>query len=212
MTLTGFAAFSVIALALVAGLGVISLVYLGLAARDATRRRRRAAPETRPEVPPVRSPTPSTAATSDEPPPDAEDEPPPDAEDEPPPDSEDEPPPERQPSVPARSVRRQSERRVRLQRLLDEGETLMRRAPQRWAPVVSSLAHPTTTQVDVDAWEAKVEAELVDQNRPRDLSVFRYEPARSPLAAFTATPLGNSVRDRLNARLQQLDVIVRKTR
>lgn len=71
----------------------------------------------------------------------------------------------------------------------------------------SVLMGRSTQQADVDAWEAQVERLLRD--RPRDLSLFRYNEPIPALERMTINPLANPLRDRLRRRNIQLEKVIR---
>jgi hypothetical protein len=98
--------------------------------------------------------------------------------------------------------------RSRLQRALDKGVALEQRVahPLGFAGA-SVLTGPSTRQEDVDAWEARVESLLHD--RPRDLSLFRYNEPTTGFERLTINPLANPLRDRLRRRNIQLEKIIR---
>lgn len=178
--------FDVIAYALLSGLGVLSLGFLGLQAYEAiARRRTRSEAET-----PARG---SAGEPADE---DG-------AADRTEPDGE----------APSRSGalapprRKASPARRRLQELLNEGVSLQQNVPD----IHPLTLAPSTREPDVKAWEAAVEAELIDQGREREIGLFYYEPPRSPLASLSIG-MQNPLRRRLHLRLQQLEVIVKRTR
>jgi hypothetical protein len=98
--------------------------------------------------------------------------------------------------------------RSRLQRQLDKGIAMEQRVahPLGFAGA-SVLMGRSTQQADVDAWEAQVERLLRD--RPRDLSLFRYNEPIPALERMTINPLANPLRDRLRRRNIQLEKVIR---
>lgn len=98
--------------------------------------------------------------------------------------------------------------RSHLQRALDKGVAMEQRVahPLGFAGA-SVLTGPSTRQEDVDAWEARVEHLL--RNRPRDLSLFRYNEPTTGFERLTINPLANPLRDRLRRRNIQLEKIIR---
>jgi hypothetical protein len=185
--------FSVVAFALLAGLGLISLSFLFVQFKDRLDVRRERA-----EAPPAGAvlPLPGEASsefhteegesgTREEAGSGAA-------------------PPSRASAGPGSSERR------RLQRLLNRGVALMTNTPDIFGIAGASLLTPTTKPEDVDAWEAAVEGELWE--RPRDLALFHYERPKSPLAALGASAaLRNPLKERLQARVAQLETIVKRT-
>lgn len=123
--------------------------------------------------------------------------------DDPPPRPPDSPPDD----LPAASP--PSRRRGRLQELLDRGVALEENARSPLG-ALSAVVNPPTTQADVTAWEAAVEAELM--NDPKELALFRYERPRSPLVSLTAGAFDNLLRRRLEQRNEQLGVIIKRLR
>lgn len=98
-----------------------------------------------------------------------------------------------------------------LQRELDKGVALERRVVNPLGALGASvLMGRRTTQADVDAWEARVERLLRD--KPRWLSLFRYEEPSNPLEYLVPKPLESPLRRRLERRTAQLEKIIRSLR
>lgn len=212
--------FDIIAYVLLALLGVLAVVFLGNVLLDDVKRRRlkreaaavsatesvaderavaQATRESRQGLEAAAEPEPETEPTSE-----PETEPTPEAKPEPTLDPEHAPKPSR---LPKPKPRVSANTRRRLQTLLDRGVALQQNVR---SPLSANfgLLHPPTREEDVTAWEAAVEAELMD--RPKDLALFRYERPRSPLAALSVAPLDSSLRRRLEQRNEQLSVIIRR--
>jgi hypothetical protein len=111
-------------------------------------------------------------------------------------------------ATPAIPTKTGNSRRERLQRELDKGVSLEQRVPNPLGLLgASALLGHRTTQVDVDAWEARVEKLL--SGEPRWLSLFRYNEPASPFAHLGLKPLESPLRERLRRRNAQLEKIIR---
>jgi hypothetical protein len=112
------------------------------------------------------------------------------------------------PPPPPPPPRRTNSLRSRLQRELDKGVALEQRVAHPLGFAGASIfMGPPTRQNDVEAWEARVERLLRD--RPRSLSLFRYNEPTSGFAGLMVNPLDNPLRDRLRQRNIQLEKIIR---
>lgn len=206
--------FDIIAYVLLASLGVLAVVFLGNVLLDDVKRRRLkreaatvSATESVAGEQAVDQATRESRQGLEPPEPEPMPEPTPEPETEPTSDPTLEPEHAPKPSPLPKPKPRVSAKRRRLQTLLDRGVALQQNVR---SPLSSNigLLHPPTREEDVTAWEAAVEAELMD--RPKDLALFRYERPRSPLAALSVAPLASPLRRRLEQRNEQLSVIIRR--
>lgn len=186
--------FGVLAYALLAGLGFISLAFLAVQLYDrlAARRKLRAVEWRSDEEVAAEAAHRTSVATE---PPRPTDPAPSGA-------------PAATDGIEGRSISRQ---RARLQNLLNRGVRLEQGVRDSFGLLsMAQMLEGFTQQEDVDAWEADVEAELAD--RPREIALFKYEPRSSPLAGFTFSVVDNPLRKRLRQRNQQLETIIKRMR
>lgn len=98
--------------------------------------------------------------------------------------------------------------REKLQRELDKGIALERRVKNPFDALAATvLSGPRTTEIDVEAWEARVERLLHDL--PRQVALFHYEEPRSPFENLVPNPLESPLRRRLEQRNASLEKIIR---
>jgi|GEM_PF-5701987 len=123
----------------------------------------------------------------------------------------------RAPQVPASPEPEQEEQdtpepadplRGRLQRELDQGVALEQRLRNPLDAMGAAVfAGRRTTAEDVDVWEARVARLLRD--RPRTLSLFRYEEPENPLLGLATNPFEGQLGRRLRNRVAQLETIIK---
>jgi hypothetical protein len=97
-----------------------------------------------------------------------------------------------------------------LQALYNEGDALLQALPHPLGAAFRGLmiASPTTTEQDVDAWEAEVEHRLVKE--PKLRAIFMRKPPPVPFPGLRSIALGGSpLRTRMSQRLRQLAQIIR---